>query len=181
MEIMKQGFYILLLSIFLIPFWGRSQNIGVGADAMYNFQTESIGTGARVNFFPNKRLSFVPQFAYYFAFNKINEYYAGLGLEYKFIRKNKFNLYAVVQGAYNSWLNYESSEMNGAQKNNWDFEGGIGISNNWCLRPFIEYRYNIKFQETHLRLGLLYIFGCKNGGKHINGGGSKNKRCGNYD
>jgi hypothetical protein len=179
---MKQSFFILLLSIFFAPLSGESQNIGVGADAMYNFQTESLGAGGRVNFFPNKRLSIVPQFAYYFAFNKINEYYAGLGLEYKFIRKEKFNLYAIVQGAYNDWINYESSPLKGAQKNNWNAEGGIGISNNRCLRPFLEYRYNIKFRETHLRLGILYIFGCRNGGKPLFGGGNhKNKRCANYD
>ena len=180
---MKQRFLILFLGILFLPLLSSSQNIGVGADAMYNFQTESIGAGARVNFFPNRRLSIVPQFAYYFAFNKINEYYAGLGLEYKFIRRDKFNLYALAQGAYNSWLNYESSEMKGAQQNNWNLEGGIGISNNWCLRPFMEYRYNVKFQETHLRLGLLYIFGCRGGGNGGSGGGShgNNRRCAAYD
>lgn len=179
----KKFFYLPLFLTFLIPALSNAQNIGVGADAMYNFQTESVGVGARVNFFPNKRLSIVPQFSYYFPFNKVNEYYAGLALEYKFIKRDKFNLYAVAQGAYNSWLNYESSVMEGAQQNNWNLEGGIGISNNWCLRPFMEYRYNLKFQETHLRLGLLYIFGCKGGGNGGSGGGShgNSRRCAAYD
>jgi hypothetical protein len=180
---LKQLFFISISLALLLPIVSRSQNIGVGADVMYNFQTESIGAGARVNFFPNKRLSIVPQFAYYFAFNKINEYYAGLGLEFKFIRRQKFNLYAVGQGAYNSWLNYQASEMKGAQQNNWNFEGGIGISNNRCLRPFMEYRYNVRFRETHLRLGLLYVFGCRNGGGGgARGGGHGNgRRCAAYD
>ncbi len=156
---------------------GTAQFIGVGADAMYNFQTESIGAGARVNFFPNNRLSFVPQFSYYFPFNKVSEYFLGLGLEYKFIRRERVNFYAIVHGGYNQWLNYEVSPLNNAKPNNWDLEGGIGVSTNTCLRPFLEYRYNIRFEETHLRLGLLYIFGCKKGGR----GRYKKDRCDAYN
>jgi hypothetical protein len=48
-----------------------------------------------------------------------------------------------------------------AQKNNWNAEGGLGITNSKCLRPFLEYRYSAKFKETQLRLGFLYILGCK--------------------
>lgn len=154
------------LFVLLFSFAGRAQNIGVGADIMYNFQTESFGAGARVNIFPNKRISFVPEFSYYFPFNKINEYYLGLAVECKVARIKQFNLYALVHGAYNSWLNYQESMLKGAQQNNWNLEGGAGITTNKCLRPFLEYRYNLKFRETHLRLGLLYIFGCsgKKGG-----------------
>lgn len=141
---------------------GKAQNVGVGADVMYNFQTESFGAGVRVNIFPNNRLSFVPQASYYFAFNKVEEYYLGLSFEYKVIRRERVNIYALAHGAYNNWINYERSPMEGAKPNNWNGELGIGISNNKCLRPFLEYRYNFKFKETHLRLGLLYIFGCNN-------------------
>ena len=56
--------------IFMISFTVKSQNVGVGADVMYNFQTESFGAGARVNFFPNNNLSFVPQISYYPGFIK---------------------------------------------------------------------------------------------------------------
>ncbi len=171
----KMKFLLILPIILLMPLLGQSQNIGIGADVQYNFQTESIGAGARINFFPNSRLSIVPQFSYYFPFNKVNEYYAGLGLEFKFIRREKFNFYAIAHGAYNSWINYQESPMKGAQPNNWNLEGGIGISTNTCLRPYLEYRYNTKFMETHLRLGVLYIFGCNNGG-----GGGRNKRCDAY-
>ena len=153
-----------------------AQNIGLGAEAIYNFQTESFGAGARVNIFPNNRLSIVPQFSYYFAFNKVNEYNAGLGLEYKIIRANKFNIYALAHGAYNAWLNHERSEMKDAKQNNLNLEAGAGISTNTCLRPFLEYRYNVKFRETHLNLGLLYIFGCSGGGR-----GKRDIRCSAYN
>ena len=165
----------ILSSIFLMPLFSKSQNIGLGADAIYNFQTESVGAGVRLNIFPNSRLSFVPQFTYYFAFNKVNEYFLGLGLEYKFIRREKINFYVIAHGAYNNWLNYEASAMEGAKPNNWNFDGGIGISTNTCLRPFLEYRYNLKFMETHLRLGILYIIGCRKGG------GNRGKRCDAYN
>ena len=161
----KKLFFFLFALLF--SFSARSQNVGVGADVMYNFQTQSFGAGARVSIFPNRTISFVPEFSYYFPFNKIHEYYAGMAVEYKFIRTNKFNIYAILHGAYNSWQNYQESMMKGAQMNNWDLEGGAGISTNKCLRPFLEYRYNLKFRETHLRLGLLYIFGCKGGGHKL--------------
>jgi hypothetical protein len=171
---------ILFLAAFILvaPFWGKSQNIGAGADVMYNFQTESFGAGVRVNFFPNNKLSFVPQFSYYPSFNKIHEYYLGLGLEYKFLRLTKFDFYGIGHGAYNSWLNYASSSMDGAKPNNWNLEAGIGVTTNKCLRPFLEYRYNFKFRETHLRLGLLYIFGCSGNGKKR---GGKNHLCPAYN
>jgi hypothetical protein len=152
----------------------QAQNIGVGVDAMYNFQTESVGAGVRVNIFPNNRISFVPQAAYYFPFNKINEYYVGLAIECKVIRRERFNFYVLAQGAYNAWLNASESKMKGAQVSNWNAEGGIGISNNKCLRPFLEYRYNTRFRETHLRLGILYIFGCRPRS-------NRNERCASYN
>jgi hypothetical protein len=166
MKIKKIFFFILFVLLF--SFSGRAQNIGIGADVMYNFQTKSFGAGARVSIFPNKKLSYVPQFSYYPGFNKVHEYYLGMALEYKFFRINQFNFYAIGHGGYDNWINYESSSLKGAKKNNWDLEGGIGVTTNKCLRPFLEYRYNLKFRETHLRLGLLYIWGCK-------GGGSKGK------
>lgn len=151
---------IFTIVILAVSYTGKSQNVGVGADVMYNFQTESFGTGVRVNVFPNNRLSIVPQASYYFAFNKVEEYYLGLSLEYKVIQREKINLYVLGHGAYNNWLSYERSPMKGAKPNNWNGELGLGISNNKCLRPFLEYRYNFNFKETHLRLGILYIFGC---------------------
>lgn len=148
-----------------------SQNFGLGASAMYNFQTESFGIGARANFFPNNKLSFVPQFTYYPGWGEINEYMIGMALEYKIRRGNKLNYYVLLHGAYNKWNDYNESALKDAEPTNWNAEGGIGITTNKCLRPFLEYRYNIKFMETHLRLGLLYVFGCSGGNKGGRRGG----------
>ncbi|MFO0322291.1 MAG: hypothetical protein ACK504_07680 [Bacteroidota bacterium] len=156
-------FMLLMISSVTI----RSQNIAVGTSLLYNVQTESFGSGIRVNVFPNKRISFTPQISYFFSFNKIHEYTLGLAIEGKFIERNKINLYGILHGGYNSWLNYKSSGLKDAKPNNWNLEGGIGISTNTCLRPFLEYRYNVKFKETHLNLGFIYIFGCKKNNRYL--------------
>jgi hypothetical protein len=156
----------LLLSIFILSLSIQvsAQNFGLGASAMYNFQSEGLGVGIRGNFYPNNRLSFVPQVSYYhIILGTVNELTLGLSLEYKLLYLNKFNIYGIAHGGYNHWLNPDISPMENAQTANWNAEGGLGITTNGCWRPFLEYRYNIKFQETHLQLGLLYIFGCQGG------------------
>ncbi len=153
----------VLLALFLLPILGFNQNIGVGASALYNIQSESFGAGVRVSIYPNNTLSYVPQFSYYFI-GPVSEWTVGLSLEYKLLRSNTFDFYLLAHGGYNNWNNAGSSVLEGASSTNWNIEGGGGITTNKCLRPFLEYRYNIKFQETHLQLGLLYIFGCDNGG-----------------
>lgn len=156
---MRKIIVLFLLSLFF--FTASAQNFGIGASAIYNFQTESFGAGLRGNIFPNKRISIIPQASYYFSFNKVEEYFVGLGVECKIVKWRKLWLYGLAHGAYNSWLNYQRSAMKDAQQNNWNGEVGLGLTTTSCLRPFLEYRYNFKFYETHLQLGLLYVFGCK--------------------
>lgn len=172
---MKRAF--LIIFVLLISYSLKAQKIGVGGSAMWNFQSESLGVGARVNFFPNNTISYVPQFSYYSLFiGSISEWTLGLSIEAKIKRGNTFNWYLLAHGGYNNWSNAGSSALEGASSTNWNLEGGAGVTTNWCLRPFLEYRYNIKFQETHLRLGVLYIFGCSNNnaGSYRNPGRMKN-------
>ncbi len=156
---MIRNIFFSLCLVYLMPLVVKAQDLAVGGSVMYNFQTESYGAGARVSIFPARRISIVPQFSYYFGFNKIHEYCIGSAVEFKFIRTRVLNFYALAHAGYNRWINYEFSALSGAQPGNWNLEGGLGISTVRWIRPFIEYRYNIKFQETHLQLGLLYIFG----------------------
>ena len=110
--------------------------------------------------FPDNMVSFVPQFSYFFV-GPISEWTAGLAVELKVIRFNSANIYLLAYGGYNNWMNPGESALEGAQSTNLNLEGGIGIAGTGCLRPFLEYRYNLKFSETHFNLGFLYIFGCK--------------------
>jgi hypothetical protein len=150
------GFILGLKSVTL------AQNFGLGASGLYNFQTESVGAGIRGTIFPNRTISISPQVSYFFPFNKVHEYTAGLALEAKFVRTRLFNIYGLAHGGYNRWISFNASALPNAEPNNWNFEGGIGVSGVKCLRWFAEYRYNIRFRETHANAGLLYIFGCNN-------------------
>lgn len=155
---MKKILYILLL--LFSPLLGFNQNFGGGVSALYNIQSESFGGGARFSIFPDKTVSFVPQFSYFFV-GPVSEWTVGLGAEFKVMR-NKYNdIYLLTHSGYNNWGNPENSALEGAKTANVNFEVGAGIVGINCLRPFLEYRYNARFQESHVQLGLLYIFGCK--------------------
>ena len=155
---------ILFIAMLILFTSGVSsgQNFGLGASGLYNFQTESIGAGVRGVIFPNRVISISPQFSYFFPFNKVNEYTAGLSIEAKIARTRFFNIYGLAHGGYNRWISFGRSALQNAAMSNWNFEGGIGVSGAKCLRPFAEYRYNIRFRETHVNAGLIYIFGCSN-------------------
>ena len=155
---MKKAY--IIFSLMFIPLLGFNQNIGAGGSLLYNVQSESFGAGARVSIFPDNSVSFVPQFSY-FLIGPVNEWTAGLSIELKVIRRKHVNYYLLVHGGYNRWLNPERSAMTDANTSNVNLEGGFGIAGTRCLRPFLEYRYNVNFQETHFNLGFLYIFGCK--------------------
>lgn len=152
---------LLLPVLILFSSFLSAQVIAVGGSALYNFQTESIGGGVRASIYPNNRISIAPQFSYFFSFNKVHEYYLGIAGEYKFIQRDRINVYAIIHGGYNSWLNYDASNLKTASPNNFDFEGGVGISGTRCLRPFLEYRYNVRHFETNIQFGILYVFGCR--------------------
>jgi hypothetical protein len=141
-----------------------SQNKGIGVCAIYNFQTESVGAGLRAEI-PVKKLIIVPQIAYYPSFNKIHEFYAGLSWHLDIASYGNTTLYTIINGAFNGWINYEGSTKKNAKFSNWAAEGGIGIKKGKCWKPFIELRYNVKWKEANLRLGLMYYFNCnkKNG------------------
>ncbi len=180
---------VFILVAFLYIEEVLAQDFGLGASAMYNPQTESFGFGVRAEF-PRNRMSIVPQIAYYPGFNKINEYYLGVGFNYNLFSLKRWTLYAIIHPGYNGWINYEFSAKKDARYSNFDLEGGIGIKTGRCFKPFIEYRYNIHWKETNAQLGFVYFFGCKKGkgygsgyGGGGKGGGKRSKRgnCNAYD
>jgi len=157
--------YILIITIFCFSLQSSyADGVGVGASAIYNFQTESFGAGFRLNFMPSNMFRIIPQAAYYPSFNKIHEYYAGVGLELNLFKVQKYNFYLLGHGAFNGWLNHETSEMKDAEYGNWALEAGVGIvKNKGCFRPFAEFRYNGNWKETNARVGIMFVFGCKKG------------------
>ncbi len=156
---MKRLFLIGMLTTMLYSF-ALAGGIGIGVSGIYNFQTESFGAGLRMNIQPSNMFRIVPQVAYYPSFNKIHELYAGLGLELNLFKIKRFSFYLLGHGGYNSWLNWEESNMEDVKQHNWALEGGGGLAyNKGTIRPFIEYRYNVAWKETNLHIGLLFVPG----------------------
>jgi hypothetical protein len=151
---------ILVLLIVLQGSELYSQKFGLGLEAIYNFQTNSFAPGIRGEFVKGQ-ISIVPQIAYYPGFNKVSEFYAGASLHCNIMSYGTYTLYAILHGSYNGWINYESSPMDNAKFSNWCLEGGLGLKTSKCIRPFLEFRYNVKWKEANLRLGVMYFFNCK--------------------
>ena len=156
----------LIIAAFILTTAGtcRSQNFGLGLAAVYNFQTESFGPEIRAEFVKGD-LSLVPQITYFPGFNKIKEYYAGLSIHLTMLSYGKTYLYGIAHGSYNGWINHDLSLMEKARYSNWDAELGAGLKMGKCWQPFLESRYNFKWKESTLRIGLVYFFNCSKKGK----------------
>ncbi len=162
--------YIIIILILIISIGKlKAGGEGFGASVIYNFQTESFGSGLRINFKPYKVFRIVPQVAYYPSFNKVHEYYVGLGLELNVVKIKQYSFYLLAHGAYNGWVNNTESKMKDAKYSNVALEGGFGVvRNKGCWRPFLEYRYNAWWKEGNLRLGIMYVFGCNDKYANLN-------------
>lgn len=179
---MKKLFIIIFFLLNLEV--NNAQTFGLGASAIYNFQTESFAGGIRAEF-PMSSFSIVPQISYYPHFNKIHEYYLGIALHQNLFHVKSLTFYVLLHGGYNGWINYDVSALTNANYSNWDFEGGIGVKTNRCFRPFLEYRYNLKWKETNLQFGFMYFFNCNNERKYgfssRKRGRSRSGHCNAYD
>jgi hypothetical protein len=144
----------------------------VGFSGIYNFQTESLGIGARSIFREKKQIQISPQFSYFLPTNKIHEFTLGASAQYNFLKRKKIQSYTLVHLGYNRWMNYESSDMNDARLNNWNAEIGVGVVFGKKIKPFVEWRYNTRHQEGMLHVGLMFN---KNSFK------GKKEKCAAYD
>ena len=142
-----------------------SQNTGIGASAIYNLQTRSIGIEARAEypleqFYLLEGLTFAPQISYFPGFNKVHEFYLGSSIHLGIYTIKKWRIYGLANIAYNGWINHKDSKSERAKFSNIGFDLGGGITGTTCLRPFFEYRYNVYWQEANLRLGIIYTLKC---------------------
>ena len=154
-NIKKLIFFLIIQILVSISY---SQEILVGGAGIYNFQTESIGFGVRGEF-AYDRFSIVPQFNYFPSFNKIHEFYLGVSGHYNLVNASSWKLYAIGNLGYNGWINHEDAPDGNGKFTNIAAELGAGAATNGILNPFIEYRYNAKWQETMLHVGLMYYIG----------------------
>ena len=133
-------------------------NRGLGGELAYNFQTSGLGVGVRYEI-EYYRFTIVPQVVYYPGFNDIHEFHLGVSGHLNVWRNELLRVYALGNLSYNGWFNYEDNPIVGDSFSNWGAELGVGATTSyWKLAPFIEYRYNVKWYETNLRVGLMYYF-----------------------
>jgi hypothetical protein len=147
-----------------------AQEREVGGSFIYNLQTKSIGLDLRTEI-PIKQydilegLTLAPQISYYPGFNNVHEFYIGTSIHVGVYSYDKWKVYGLANLSYNGWIDYKDSGMENAKFSNIGFEGGVGITNDECIRPFFEYRYNIKWKEASIRLGVIYSFNCEKRGQ----------------
>ena len=140
---------------------------GVGFAGIWNYTAMTYGADLRAHLILSNRITIAPQLQYYPAFNTYRDFYAGASLHFNFTPSYQWGLYALAHASYHDWINYAESTNSKAQQNNWNAEPGLGIIRNYgCVRPFAEARYNIKWSEGNLRVGLTFFIGDCGGGHH---------------
>ncbi len=152
---------ICLLSISLHQLKAQVvKEFGLGVGAICNFTVPSFGGEARGIFILSDHWAVVPQIQYYPSFNRFHDLYLGTSIHFNFTPSYRWGLYLLGHGSYHNWLNYEQSNNYKAKEHNWNLEPGLGIMKNYgCVRPYAEARYNIKWNEGNLRIGLAFFFG----------------------
>ncbi len=137
-----------------------SQPWGYGVAAIYNFQTAGFGAELRCKIPIKGKSSLVPEVSYFPSFNPYHEMYAGAALHYELFAIKSYNFYLLAGGYYNHWINAEEFAPGQRKENNFAPEAGAGlVRNRGCWRPFIENRYDFKWKEDNLRLGIYWYPG----------------------
>ncbi len=153
--------FIVFLFVFLFAGFAYSQDHwALGANVNYDFQTNGIGAGLRAYIPVKGQLAISPQVSYFFPFNAITEYYAGMAVQYDLLPKRNWTIYPLVAAYYNRWINYSDYIGSVAKPNNFSEEAGLGMMKGYgCIRPFAEARYDFKWAEFNVQAGLLFFFG----------------------
>ncbi|MEO5572365.1 MAG: hypothetical protein ABIT08_04815 [Bacteroidia bacterium] len=133
---------------------------GYGAAIIYNFATAGFGADLRVKVPISDRLYAVPEISYFPGFNPYHEGFAGVALHYEILTIYNYNLYLLAGGYYNDWFNADDFAPAQKMQNNFSPQAGGGLVRSWgCIRPFIENRYDFKWKEDNLRIGIYWYPG----------------------
>jgi hypothetical protein len=144
-----------------------NEGVALGIGGVYNFKTEGTAPAVRLTFPLLGRIYASPRFAYFPSFNKVHEYYAGIDIQSHFYLSETLIPYIFAGACYNNWINSNKFNNKLAQKNNIVAEGGLGlIFSLGCINPFAEYRYDAKWEEGSVEIGILLRFGSCFGGGH---------------
>lgn len=142
-----------------------------GGSAIFNMSNKSLGLGFRAEF-PIQQidllegLSIVPQVSYFPEFNSIHEFYIGSGIHLNAYSYEKLMFYGLMNLSYNGWINNEDTENRIGNFSNMGFEIGGGLSYPLfkCLHPFLELRFNFKWIDPMIQLGIMHNIRCNKRG-----------------
>ncbi|MCB0430605.1 MAG: hypothetical protein H6585_13090 [Flavobacteriales bacterium] len=157
-------FHLLLIStfVFLAGTSANAQRIrpwGLGPEVIYNYSIKEIGLGGRAHLYMGRYIFFSPEITFFPGFNKYKEMYVGAGVHYNTTPDYKWGFYGMMHLGWNRWFNYDEFITEKAKPHNLAVEPGIGmVLNRGCLRPFGEARYNWKWHEGSLRIGVIFLF-----------------------
>jgi len=135
-----------------------NSSAGFGPELIYNLPLEEIGFGVRGHI-PLRYHWFVsPQLNYFPPFAQLHELNFNLHASFLINPQNRFGFYITGGPYFNYWINYANSVKKKATVFNYGAELGIGILKNYgCLRPFAEWKYNAKWDESNVRIGFIYF------------------------
>jgi hypothetical protein len=160
---------IMIITASLSAQYNPRQKPLLGAGGFYNFQTESSAAEVRFKIPLYRNVFITPRFSYYTPGNKIHEYYAGADMNWHLNSGRKIQPYLLAGAYYNNWINYEQQGASVLKKNNISPEAGCGIVFNiGCrLKPYLEYRYDIRWREGSIGAGLFLSFSkCPKSNRH---------------
>jgi hypothetical protein len=136
------------------------EKVAYGLSAMYDFQSNGLGIGARAYIPWVEHIAFSPQIAYYPPFNSYHEIYIGGAAQYTFYQMVNWHWYALGALYYDRWFNSDKFEGKVAKPNNIAEELGVGIKRTYdCFQPFAEARYDFKWKEYSVQVGFMISFG----------------------
>ena len=148
-----------------------SQNNRMGGSVVYNLHTKGLGLGIRGEIPINRisllnGISIVPQLTYFPSYNPIHEFYLGSGVHLGVYSIERWSFYALTNISYNGWINNDDAEYREGKFSNLGIEAGLGVSRKVkkCLHPFFEFRYNFRWNEITMGLGLMYTLKCERRG-----------------
>jgi len=166
MSIKRHIFFSLILMTSLWAFLPRNVNAqvikewGLGPSVIYNYAANEFGFGLRSHLILSKEFTISPQIQYFPGFNQYSEMYLGIGAHSNTTPLYRWGLYGLAYVGLQQWFNHENFVTPKAKASNLALEPGIGVvRNKGCLRPFGEARYNTKWKEGTVRIGIMWFFG----------------------
>jgi hypothetical protein len=140
-----------------------NKDFGLGIEVLHNFPLVERGFGARIHYHHHEHWIFSPQLLYVPPLKKIHELNIVAQVSYILNPNSRWVTYATCGTHLNLWFNHAQSPMENAKLTNIGADIGIGIMKNYnCIRPFVEYRHNVRWNEANMRLGFIFLMNdCK--------------------